>query len=693
MATYLGANRIRACLTSLAAQSLTRDDFEIVVVQNGPACATPDVVRELRREHPGLRLRLLETLRPGASAARNIGIDAARGAWVTFVDDDDWVSPDYLAGLLGAAGPGVVPHAFLADVPEDSPADGARGDFDNYISRQLLPREGRTVPVHRLPVALSANAGKLLPTALARQVRYDEALSSGEDFVFWTDAYARAGFEVRVTDRAAGAVYYRTVRTNSVSRQDPGYDFNVRQRLDCLSVLDQHQINGSPRLAAVVRAMKAGQVDLMRQYVVAHPEERERVVEDIKSRGMRDVFPWQLLNRGQARDLAVLYCFTPYLDTSALVAARRLRARGLITDVISQSMDNVRTKDWTSQQVAREFLDTTRVLPGDASFSGWEATRLFTRRVLRAVEKLQAEKGSYRSLYSRAMAPQSHFAAAVVKLRNPTISWTAEFSDPLLMNPYGQERDALIGDDDWLITELRDGIVAAGFAAPPTRQLFLWAELVAYALADEIVFTNENQRTFMLEHCLDPVLAERVAAISSVSHHPTLPERFYEMSPAAYPLSPDLVHIGYFGVFYVTRGLTEVIAALEALDPVERSLVRLHVFTDKPDELELQVLTRNLSDVILVRPYVPFLEFLNLTLKFDALLVNDASTTEHHKVNPYLPSKISDYRGSGTPVWAIHEPGSVLSTIDTEYSSRLGDSDGATETLRRIIAAGHRARD
>jgi hypothetical protein len=94
---------------------------------------------------------------------------------------------------------------------------------------------------------------------------------------------------------------------------------------------------------------------------------------------------------------------------------------------------------------------------------------------------------------------------------------------------------------------------------------------------------------------------------------------------------------------------------------------------------------RGLSDVVVAAPYVPYLEFLNLTTRMDVLLVNDARTRGIHETNPYLPSKWSDYRGSGTDVWAVVEPGSVLSTQDVAYRSELGDVDDAVRVLRAIV--------
>jgi hypothetical protein len=285
------------------------------------------------------------------------------------------------------------------------------------------------------------------------------------------------------------------------------------------------------------------------------------------------------------------------------------------------------------------------------------------------------------------MAANSHFAAALLKLRRPGLHWTAEFSDPLRFNAYGEER---VNDmaDDWLHAELRRAVADAGFPQPAdVVGLFEWAELVAYALADEIVFTNELQQEFMTGYCRDRALAARVGEIGRAEHHPTLSRSWYDVVDADYELSgPGVVDIGYFGVFWPSRGLTEVTAALRALQLEDRARVRLHVFTDKHEALSHEIVREGLADVVRVRPYAPYLSFLNLTTRLDVLMVNDAVAPAEYGVNPWLPSKVSDYLGSGTPIWAIQQPGSMLSRLDTAYTTELGDTAGARRALEQMIA-------
>ena len=86
--TYRRAALLERCLAALAAQSLPAEQYEVVVVHDGPS----DAARRLVAKHArpgGPAVRYLElAARRGPAAARNLGWRAARGAVIAFTDDD-----------------------------------------------------------------------------------------------------------------------------------------------------------------------------------------------------------------------------------------------------------------------------------------------------------------------------------------------------------------------------------------------------------------------------------------------------------------------------------------------------------------------------------------------------------------------------------------------------------------------------
>ncbi|MER7395958.1 glycosyltransferase family 2 protein [Streptomyces sp. NPDC000151] len=86
-------------LRSLAANA--RDDFEFLLVDDCSRDGTPQILERAERELPGARL-LRHEQNGGLATARNTGLDAARGEYITFLDGDDWLAPGYYQELLDA---------------------------------------------------------------------------------------------------------------------------------------------------------------------------------------------------------------------------------------------------------------------------------------------------------------------------------------------------------------------------------------------------------------------------------------------------------------------------------------------------------------------------------------------------------------------------------------------------------------
>jgi len=86
---------LREALGSLAAQTFR--DFEVVVVNDSDVPLGEGVV-----DVDGLRVRVVSPGPPhGRARAANAGVNAAKGTWVAYLDDDDLFLPDHLETLIG----------------------------------------------------------------------------------------------------------------------------------------------------------------------------------------------------------------------------------------------------------------------------------------------------------------------------------------------------------------------------------------------------------------------------------------------------------------------------------------------------------------------------------------------------------------------------------------------------------------
>lgn len=87
------------CLNSVLAQTFT--DFEIIAVDDGSTDNSAAIVKQFAAKDN--RIVIIHQENKGISEARNTGIKAARGNWITFVDSDDMLAPSFLQKLWDAA--------------------------------------------------------------------------------------------------------------------------------------------------------------------------------------------------------------------------------------------------------------------------------------------------------------------------------------------------------------------------------------------------------------------------------------------------------------------------------------------------------------------------------------------------------------------------------------------------------------
>ncbi len=98
---YKAEETLDACVNSILAQTL--EDFELLLIDDESPDRCPELCDAWAARDPRIRALHPSKAGPGPSGARNAGLDAARGKWITMVDSDDTVAPDLFAALYSAA--------------------------------------------------------------------------------------------------------------------------------------------------------------------------------------------------------------------------------------------------------------------------------------------------------------------------------------------------------------------------------------------------------------------------------------------------------------------------------------------------------------------------------------------------------------------------------------------------------------
>ena len=200
-------------------------------------------------------------------------------------------------------------------------------------------------------------------------------------------------------------------------------------------------------------------------------------------------------------------------------------------------------------------------------------------------------------------------------------------------------------------------------------------------LADEIIFTNKNQKDEILNISPFKVDIENKHTISS---HPTLNKKYYHIKKTDYSLDENYINFAYFEDIYSNRLLEDFINAFDNIPCEYKDKVKFHLFTSNKSIFE-QILSDELHEKTNFNPNISYLEFLNLSTKIDVLIVEDSFVNRFFIKNPYLPSQTSDYTCLKTTLWSICEENSEMSNLDIEYKSHVSNLNENINVLNSII--------
>ncbi len=219
--TYKPDDYIYRCLDSLLKQTLDHRSYEIIIVLNG--CNEPYyslLLKYIEGKENTPVIKILQTNISGVSNARNIGILNSSGKFVAFIDDDDWVSSNYLYNLLKESGDSVIVVSNVKQIDEIR-----RMCLPHFLSRAYKRCYGKKhLSFFIARSFLSTACVKLIPRKVIEQDLFDIRFQLGEDALFMFVISKRIK---NIKLASPDTVYYINKRQDSISHRTYSYLFRV----------------------------------------------------------------------------------------------------------------------------------------------------------------------------------------------------------------------------------------------------------------------------------------------------------------------------------------------------------------------------------------------------------------------------------------------------------------------------------
>ena len=180
---------LHQCLNSILSQSY--ENFECLLINDGSTDASASICREYVAKDA--RFRYFEKENGGVSSARNLGIERSGGAYITFIDSDDWVEFDYLEVLYSA----IIQETADISVSSYRTYEMSKNRwlfhaFERVKHQKVFSRQelmNQLVFLDSIDGSFRFVSCKLVRKSILAGICFNESTHLGEDMEFWFKLY------------------------------------------------------------------------------------------------------------------------------------------------------------------------------------------------------------------------------------------------------------------------------------------------------------------------------------------------------------------------------------------------------------------------------------------------------------------------------------------------------------------------
>lgn len=184
---YNVENYIEKCIKSILSQ--TYKNIELLIINDGSTDKTETICKKYAKEDQ--RLKLISSSNKGVSAARNIGLNEAKGEYIFFVDSDDWIEPETLMEMklrLEMTDCDCIMCSYCqVNEYEKDIKNNVKREINKlkriYTQKEIINAVCYMESPYR-KIDMSVIWGILYKKSTINKVRFNENISIGEDFEF-----------------------------------------------------------------------------------------------------------------------------------------------------------------------------------------------------------------------------------------------------------------------------------------------------------------------------------------------------------------------------------------------------------------------------------------------------------------------------------------------------------------------------